>query len=101
MTNAFKDEPQYSNTLTMKLPVATDHSHDLIRSALQEIRAIYRHEYRYKKAGVLLMRLMPLSQVQTDLFDGQNRVRSNRLMTALDAITVGGDLGPSNTRRAG
>lgn len=86
MTNAFKDEPQYSNTLTIKLPVATDNSHELIRSALQGIRTIYRDGYRYKKAGVLLTGLVPLSQIQTDLFDGQNRVRSQRLMTALDAI---------------
>jgi DNA polymerase V len=86
MTNEFKDEPQYRNTLTVTLPVATDNSHALIRSAIQGIRTLYRDGYRYKKAGVLLTGLLPASQVQTDLFDQQDRTRSTRLMLALDAV---------------
>ena len=85
-TNEFKEGPQYSNALTIKLPVATDNTHALIRSALQGIRSIYRDGYRYKKAGVILMGLVPVSQIQTDLFDCQDRARSTRLMTALDAV---------------
>ena len=86
MTNAFKNEPQYRNALTVTLPVATDNSHELIRSAIQGIRTIYRDGYRYKKAGVLLTGLLPVSQVQTDLFDQQDPARSKRLMMALDAV---------------
>ena len=85
-TNEFTDGPQYSNSLTIKLPVATDNTHALIRSALQGIRSIYRDGYRYKKAGVILMGLVPVSQIQTDLFDCQDRARSTRLMTAFDAV---------------
>jgi DNA polymerase V len=59
---------------------------ELIRTALKGIRRIYREGYQYKKAGVMLMGLVPLSQIQTDLFDRQDRVRSKQLMTALDAI---------------
>ena len=86
MTNEFTEGPQYRNTLTMKLPVATDNSHELIRSALQGIRTIYRDGYRYKKTGVLLTGFLPVSQVQTDVFDHQDRARSKRLMVALDAV---------------
>ena len=86
MTNEFKDEPQYRNALTVTLPVATDNSHELIRSALQGMRTLYRDGYRYKKAGVMLTGLLPVSQVQTDMFDQQDRVRSTRLMLALDAV---------------
>lgn len=85
-TNEFKDEPQYSNALTLRFPVATDATPELIRLALQGIRRIYREGYRYKKAGVTLMGLVPLSQIQADLFDSQNRERSTRLMAALDSI---------------
>lgn len=85
-TNKFKDGPQYSNALTTKLPVATDNTHELIRSALQGIRKVYRDGYRYKKAGVVLMGLIPVNQVQADLFDRHDRVRSKRLMLALDAV---------------
>ena len=86
MTNAFKDEPQYRNALTVKLPVATDNSHALIRSALQGIRTLYRDGYRYQKAGVMLTGLLQVSQVQTDVFDQHDPVRSTRLMMALDAV---------------
>jgi len=85
-TNEFTDGPQYRNALTIQLPVATDHTHELIRSALQGIRTIYRDGYRYKKAGVMLTGLIPAGQVQADLFDQQDRVRSTRLMSVLDAI---------------
>lgn len=85
-TNEFKEGPQYSNALTLKLPIATDSTTDLIRSALQGIRAIYRDGYRYKKAGVMLTDLVPASQRQADLFDHRDRRKSKRLMSALDSI---------------
>jgi len=92
-TNAFKDGPQYNNALTIKLPVATDHTPELIRSALQGIKAVYREGYQYKKAGVMLMGLVPVGQVQTDLFDHHDRVRSTRLMSALDGVNARWGLG--------
>ena len=85
-TNEFKEGPQYSNALTLNLPIATDSTTDLIRSALQGIRAIYRDGYRYKKAGVMLTDLVPSSQRQADLFDYRDREKSKRLMSALDSI---------------
>ena len=87
-TNEFTDGPQYSNAITIKLPVVTDHTHELIRSALQGIRVVYRNGYQYKKAGVMLMGLVPVGQVQADLFDHHDRVRSTRLMSALDAVNA-------------
>ena len=85
-TNEFKEGPQYSNALTLKLPIATDTTSDLIKSALQGIRAIYRDGYLFKKAGVMLIGLVPVSQTQADLFDEQDRGKSKRLMSALDSI---------------
>jgi DNA polymerase V len=85
-TNEFKEGPQYSNSLTLNLPVVTDSTSELIRCALQGIRAIYRDGYLYKKAGVILTGLVPASQTQTDLFDSKDHGRSKRLMSALDSI---------------
>ena len=86
MTNEFKDEPQYRNSVTCSVPVGTDTTSELIRAALRGLRTIYRDGYRYKKAGVMFTALVPTSQVQPDLFDRQDRPRSKRLMGALDAI---------------
>lgn len=85
-TNSFKVGPQYSNALTGKFPVATDSTPELIRLTLQGIRQLYREGYEYKKAGVLLTGLVSASQVQTDLFDQHDRVRSKQLMVAFDQI---------------
>lgn len=85
-TNQFKEVAQYGNLLTLKLPVATDTTHELIMAALQGIRKIWREGYAYKKAGVMFLGLVPASQVQADLFDGKDRTRSKKLMAALDSI---------------
>ena len=72
--------------LTLSLSVATDSTPELIRYGLQGIRKIFRDGYEYKKAGVMLTGLVPVHQIQTDLFDAKDRARSTRLMAALDAI---------------
>lgn len=87
-TNPFKDEPQYSNALALRLPVATDATPELLRVALKGIEAIYRESYRYKKAGVMLLGLVPVSQVQANLFDQADRERSKRLMRAVDSLNA-------------
>lgn len=85
-TNTFKDEPQYSNAVTIKLPISTDSTSDLLRYALPGVERIFRDGYRYKKAGVMLTALVPASQVQGHLFDQQDRERSGRLMRVLDRL---------------
>jgi len=59
MTNRFTDEPQYSNSVTMPLPVATQDTAELIRYALRGVEQIFRQGYRYQKAGVILTALVP------------------------------------------
>ena len=43
---------------------------------------------RDKNAGVMVTALVPASQDQADRFDHQDRPRSKRLMTALDAVNA-------------
>jgi DNA polymerase V len=86
MTNRFTEEPQYSQSVTMPLPVATQDTAELIRYALHGIEHVFREGYRYQKAGVILTALVPAHQVQTYLFDQKDRERSQQLMAAIDAI---------------
>jgi DNA polymerase V len=88
MTNRFKDEPQYSRSTVLELPVQTDCTQELIRYALRGTEMIFRKGYGFKKAGVVLSRIVPAGQVQTDLFDTRNRTASKELMSALDDINV-------------
>jgi DNA polymerase V len=93
MTNRFTEEPQYSNCVTIPLPVATQDTAELIRYALRGMAQLFREGYRYQKAGVILTALVPANQVQTHLFDHHDRERSQRLMTAVDAINREWDSG--------
>lgn len=88
MTNRFRDEPQYSNSTVMELPVQTDHTDELIHYALQCLRTIYREGYRFYKTGVILSGLIPADQVQLDFFDTRDRTREGRLMDALDTVNT-------------
>jgi DNA polymerase V len=88
MTNRFADEPQYANSVTIPLPVATQDTAELIQYAFRGIEQLFHEGYRYKKAGVILTALVPAHQVQTHLFDQHDRERSQRLMAALDALNT-------------
>jgi DNA polymerase V len=86
MTNRFKEEPQYSNSTVRELPVASDATDELIHYALAGLQRLYRPEYKYNKAGVILTGLVSSDQVQLDLFDTKDRDGTRRLMKALDAV---------------
>jgi DNA polymerase V len=88
MTSRFRDEPQYTNSVTMPLPVATQDTAELIRYALRGVEQIFREGYRYQKVGVILTALVPAHQVQPHLFDRHDRERSQKLMAAIDTINT-------------
>ena len=88
MTNRFADEPQYSTSVTIPLPVATQDTAELIWYALGGVEQIFQDGYRYQKAGVILTALVPAHQVQTHLFDRHDRERSQKLMAAIDTINA-------------
>ena len=85
-TSPFKlDEPQYSNGLTIPLPIPTDDTRQLVKVALWGLKRIYRGGFRYAKAGVMLGELISLSEVQSDLFSTKN-FEDEKLMGVLDSI---------------
>ena len=88
MTNRFTDEPQYANSVTIPLPVATQDTAELSGYALRGVEQIFHECYRYQKAAVILTALVPAHQVQTHLFDQHDRERSQKLMVAIDTINA-------------
>lgn len=86
MTNRFKEEPRYSNSATVTLPVATDDTAELIHYALCGAEAIYRPGFSFIKAGVMLLNLGPVSLVQSNFFDTRDRERYRLLMSTIDQI---------------
>jgi len=68
-TNRFsKKEKQYSNSIVVTLPVATDNTFELISAAQEGLQSIFKKGYRYKKVGVNLLGILPKEFVQGNLF---------------------------------
>lgn len=85
-TNGFKDEPQYSNSISCRLPEPTSYTPLLIKYALHLLKKIYKRGYKYKKAGVMLMDLVPAENTQFNLFTKIDHSRNAKLMEAFDKI---------------
>ena len=86
-TNRFKDEKQYSAGITVPLNDATDDTSTMTAAALAGLKTIYRSEYNYKKAGVMLTLLSDKQTRQMTIFDDPTATqRSARLMSAVDLI---------------
>jgi DNA polymerase V len=86
-TNRFRPEdPQYDAVQPVTLPVATADTGKLIAAALRGLAALYRPGYRYKKAGIMLLELVPAAVAQGALFDAPDTARSKARMRAVDAL---------------
>lgn len=88
MTSRFKKEKYYFNLKTIRLPVATSDTPEIIHYAHEGIEEIFRNDYQYKKAGVIFKDLVPERDIQTNLFDYKDRNRSKKLMQVLDSINI-------------
>lgn len=88
-TNRFKPkDPQYNNSIGCKLPEPTAFTPMLIKYALHLLKRIYRDGYGYKKAGVVLMDIMPDGEAQLNLFVKFDYTKHKNLMQAMDNINA-------------
>jgi DNA polymerase V len=88
-TNSFKpNERQYNASKAVRLPVATADTGKLVAAATAALRIIFKPGYRYKKAGVTFLDLVPAGQVQGALFDRPDDARSVKRMRAIDALNT-------------
>ena len=86
-TNRFKpSDAQYAASHTVRLPVASADTGKLIKAAIAAVDKLYKPGYRYKKAGVILLDLVPATRVSAGLFDPPDDARSRACMRALDAL---------------
>ena len=84
-TNPFDRNRYYSNSSTTTLSYPTYDTVQIVKIALQLTKIIFRENYKYKKAGVLLSGLYEKGTETKDLFS-ETRYRSPKLMSAVDQI---------------
>ncbi|MEQ9437509.1 MAG: Y-family DNA polymerase [Cyclobacteriaceae bacterium] len=85
-TNKHQNEPQYQNSFTWTLPVATSHTGTLVQYATQALERIFRSGYRYMKCGVVVSGLTPEARRQTSLFEARNQGQQTKAMQVMDEI---------------
>ena len=80
-----KDVISYRNSCVLTLPYATNSSIILSRYAILGLRKIFKENIAYKKAGVMIMGLLPTERRQLNLFENNN-TKHVALMKSLDKI---------------
>lgn len=80
------EDDQYFQAITLTLPVASSLSTELMKFAMRGLDLIFQPGYRYQKAGVRVLHLVPAAEVQLALFDGQARDRDKKIMDAVDGV---------------
>ena len=84
-TNPFDRNRYYSNSSTTTLSYPTYDTMQIVKTVLQLTKIIFRENYKYKKAGVLLSGFYEKGTETKDLFS-EVRYRSPKLMSAVDQI---------------
>ncbi|MFM7600158.1 MAG: Y-family DNA polymerase [Pseudanabaena sp.] len=86
-TNRFKpNDPQYSNSISVSLPTATNSSQILIGYAKLCMTSIFREGFSYKKCGVSLNDLSSVEAVQLDLLSPAVDSLDEKLMEVIDRL---------------
>ena len=83
-TSPFQNQfAYYSNSKTIDLPIATDNSIEIVKTALTGLKDIFKNGYRYQKAGIMLSDLSS-SQGSKNLFSSIKDVKIKNLMKSID-----------------
>lgn len=80
--------PSRSVSTTVDLPEASNDTLVLVRAAKWGARRIWKSGYRYAKAGLMTVDLVPLTKSQRALIGSLDRDRGERLMVAMDACNA-------------
>ncbi len=88
-TNRFReDQEQYANVQTLAFDEPTDDLIRVVKNAKSLLRSIYRKGYAYKKAGVLLLDLIPKGAQQGLLFEEHGNPRQREFVDAVEEVAA-------------
>ena len=81
-----KDLPFYSNSCSVRMQTHTASTIEIAQHALIAFNSIFRDKYFYRKAGVMVTDIIPVNEMQLNIFNAEQEVKHSRLMTAVDDI---------------
>ncbi len=90
-TNTFRNDlPQYYPEAAIRLPVAANSASEIVSAALKAFKLIYRPEYQYKRAGVVVYETVDAADIETTLFgyDEEYRIKNDRISALMDKFNT-------------
>ena len=88
-TNRFReDQAQYSNSRTLAFDEPTDDLIRIVKNAKSLLRSIFRKGYSYKKAGILLLDLLPQGTQQSLLFEEHTNPRRREFIDSFEEVAA-------------
>lgn len=86
-TNRFRtDLQQCQLSQIVRLPYPTNDTRIIMQHALDALRKMYRPNFYYKKAGVIITEIISDGQKPLDLFATHDNHKSEKLMGAIDSV---------------
>lgn len=86
-TNRFRtDLQQCQLSQIVRLPYPTNDTRIIMQHALDALEKMYRPNFYYKKAGVIITEIISDGQKPLDLFATHNNHKSEQLMGAIDSV---------------
>lgn len=88
-TNHFREDlPQYWNMGEERLLTPTNSTQQVVEAALHCMRRIFRQGYQYKRAGVVVYDICPVSALQTNFidYDAERHEKLKRLDETIDKV---------------
>lgn len=79
-------DKQYFRSVSLQLPLATNNAATIIGMALKALNIIYKPGYNFKKAGIMVLELVPEQTVQMSIFDAPAGKKQKAAMAAFDSI---------------
>ena len=88
-TNPYrKYDRQYSNSMTYGFAEPSNDTAFIIRAARKCLDQIFAQGYKYNKAGIMLLDLVPVTYNQMELFDSNESRERARLMETIDTMNT-------------
>ncbi len=86
-TNPFNQtDLQYANSICLRFPKETDNTAWILKTACEGLERIFRKGFKYKKAGTMLLDIIPNHIKQQDMFIDDIKMNNEKLMRSMDEI---------------
>jgi DNA polymerase V len=86
-TDRFRPTPEpYSNSATYSSTYPTDSNQEIQEWTIKTLERIFKQDFEYRKAGIILSGLVPSENLTKRMFDDEHFMRQHKLMKAIDEI---------------